>query len=73
MTCPGCAADLEPGYVELRGTSFDTLTHGMSYLVLTFSGPDLTDLDVLKPSERGRSGFCASCGLVIVTQEPWIP
>lgn len=73
MTCPGCTAELEPGYAELKGTFSDALTHGLSHLILTFSGPDITDLDVLKPSQRGRAGFCESCGLVVVTQEPWIP
>jgi hypothetical protein len=73
MICPGCPGEIEPGYAELRGTFSDAMTHGWSHLILTFSGPEITELNILKPSERGRAGFCPSCGLVVITHEPWIP
>lgn len=71
--CPGCTKDLESGYAELKEKLSDTLTYGLSHLVLTFSGPDAFELDVLKPAERLRAAFCGNCGVIVIAQEPWIP
>ena len=73
MNCPACETPLEDGYVELEETTLDFLAYGLSYLVMAFSGRELTDLDVLKPGERLRAAFCGRCGAIVITQELWTP
>jgi hypothetical protein len=73
MMCPACETPLENGYVELEETALDFLAHGLSYLVMVFSGRELTDLDVLTPGRRLRAGVCGRCGAIVITQELWTP
>jgi hypothetical protein len=70
--CPGCESRLEDGYVELKEKLLDTLAYGLSYLILVFNGRGLGELDVLKPAERLRAGLCSRCGVIVISQEPWI-
>jgi hypothetical protein len=70
--CPFCRTVLERGYLELKSSLLSFLGYGWSYLILTFTGNDGYELEIVKPTERTVTFLCPSCSAAVITNEPWI-
>lgn len=71
--CAFCGTELETGFLELRSSFLSFLSHGWSYLVLTFFGSETFEVDLVKPTERVVTRVCPSCSNIVITNEPWLP